>query len=428
MGSDWIQKEIDSCRVCGSKLLIPILSLGKQYVSNFVEKIDKSNVKIPLELVLCDNNFGGCGLLQLKHTTNPDIMYKQYWYMSGINKTMTDALKDIVEKIEKIVEFNKNDIVLDIGCNDGTLLRSYSKKLIRLVGIDPAKNMEKFSKIGTTKIIVDYFSSETFHKEFPEDKAKIITSIAMFYDLDNPNKFVSDIKQCLHDDGMWIIQMSYLPSMLEQNAFDNICHEHVCYYSLLSLENLLCRHDFVIFDVDLNDINGGSFRAYIKHKNGDVKNFENENNRMKELREYEKSFGLASKKVYEEFAKRVEGFKKRTLRLIRDVNKNGGKLYAYGASTKGNTLLQYYDLNNSHIIAVAERNPMKYGKKTIGSWIPIISEQEVRKAKPEYLLVLPWHFFKEFGEREREFLQNGGKFILPLPVPKIVTKDYEKEF
>lgn len=427
MGSDWIQKETDSCRVCGSKLLIPILSLGDQYVSNFVDNIDKSDVKIPLELVLCDNNSGGCGLLQLKHTTNPDVMYKQYWYMSGINKTMTDALKDIVEKAESIADLKKNDIVLDIGCNDGTLLRNYSKDGVKLVGIDPAKNMEKFSKVGTTRIIVDYFSSEAFHKEFPKEKAKIITSIAMFYDLDNPNKFVSDIEKCLHKDGIWIIQMSYLPSMLEQNAFDNICHEHVCYYSLLSLENLLNKHNFMIFDVELNDVNGGSFRVYIKHKEIKIKGLNDREKRVNKLRDYEKSLGLGSKEIYEEFATRVEGFKVRILELIKNVNKSWGRVYAYGASTKGNTLLQYYGLNDSHIVAAAERNPMKYGKKTIGSWIPIISEKEARDAKPEYFLVLPWHFFNEFKEREKEFLQNGGKFILPLPIPKIVDKYGEKK-
>ena len=424
---DWIQKEVDSCRVCGSKQLVPILSLGEQYVSNFVDVADEFDVKIPLKLILCDKNSDGCGLLQLKHTTNPDVMYKQYWYMSGINKTMTEALKDIVKNIENIIELDHNNIVLDIGCNDGTLLRNYSKNNVRLIGIDPAKNMEKLSKVGTTKIIVDYFSSEIFRKEFPGEKAKVITSIAMFYDLDNPNKFVSDIKQCLHNEGIWVIQMSYLPLMLEQNAFDNICHEHICYYSLLSLENLLDKHGLMIFDVELNDINGGSFRVYIKHKDSKTRTLVEEK-RVDKLREYEKSLGLYSKKVYEDFANRVERFKKTTLKLVRDVNKNGGKIYAYGASTKGNTLLQYYGLNNSHIVAAAERNPMKYGKKTIGSWIPIISEQEARNANPEYFLVLPWHFFNEFKEREKEFLKNGGKFILPLPVPKIITKDKEEEF
>lgn len=415
-------KEINKCRVCGKENLIEILSLGEQFVSNFVDSAEEQQAKVPLELVLCDVNSGGCGLLQLRHTTPSELMYHNYWYRSGMNTTMTKALRDITEKAGQIISLKENDLVLDIGCNDGTLLRSYKTNGLKLIGFDPAKNLLKYSMEGTTKIINDFFNAEVFEKEFKE-KAKIITSIAMFYDLDEPNKFVSDIKKVLDENGLWIIQMSYLPSMLEQNAFDNICTEHLEYYSLTSLENLLKRHEMEVIGVELNDVNGGSYRIYIKHKNSGVKALEKDEKKINELREQEKKLGLENKKAYEEFAERVNKIKKELVEFIEEANEKGKKIYIYGASTKGNTLLQFFGLNNKLIKAAAERNPDKVGKKTIGTWIPIISEEQARKEKPDYFLVLPWHFLKEFKEREKEYFEQGGKFIVPLPEIKIIGND-----
>jgi 2-polyprenyl-3-methyl-5-hydroxy-6-metoxy-1,4-benzoquinol methylase len=416
-------KEIKKCRVCGNQKLIEILSLGEQFISNFIESEKEQKIKVPLELVLCDINSGGCGLLQLKHTTPSNLMYRNYWYRSGMNKTMTEALRDITRKAEEIIPLEKNDLVLDIGCNDGTLLRSYKTRGIKLVGFDPAKNLLEYSRKGTTKIINDFFNAKAFQKEFKKEKAKIITSIAMFYDLDEPNKFVEDIKQCLHTEGVWIIQMSYLPLMLEQNAFDNICHEHLEYYSLTSLENLLKKHEMEVIGVELNDVNGGSFRTYIKHKKSKIEALEKDKKKLFELREREKEIGLDNKKIYEEFAERVNKIKEQLVDFIKREKAKGKKIYVYGASTKGNTLLQFFNLDNKLIEAAAERNLDKVGKKTIGTLIPIISEEQARKEKPDYFLVLPWHFLKEFKEREKDYLEHGGKFIVPLPEFRIIGKN-----
>ncbi len=416
--------KIQKCRVCGKEKLIEILSLGEQYVSDFVDS-ETNKPKIPLELILCDVNSGGCGLLQLRHTTPSSLMYHNYWYRSGMNQTMTLALADITKKAEEIISLKENDLVLDIGCNDGTLLRSYQTKKLKLTGFDPAKNLLKYSREGTTKIINNFFNAEEFEKEFGEKKAKIITSIAMFYDLDKPNDFVADIKKVLDKEGLWIIQMSYLPLMLEQTAFDNICHEHLEYYSLTSLENLLKMHDMEVIGAELNDVNGGSYRVYIKHKGSSVKAKEKETQQLLELKEYEKKLGLENTKPYEEFADRVLKIKTELTEFIKNENSNGKKIYVYGASTKGNTLLQFFGLNNKLIKAAAERNPDKFGKKTIGTLIPIISEEQARKEKPDYFLVLPWHFMKEFREREKQYFEQGGKFIAPAPEFKIIGKDSE---
>jgi hypothetical protein len=243
----------------------------------------------------------------------------------------------------------------------------------------------------------------------------------MFYDLENPNKFVSDIKRVMDPEGLWIVQMSYLPLMLKTNEFGNICHEHLEYYSLKSFEYLLNLHGFEIVDVELNDINGGSLRAYIRNRNADPNRFADATyrelaaERVRSLREQEARLGLDDIEVYREFAVWVNRIKEDVVGFIREQVARGKTVYVYGASTKGNTLLQYFGLDRTLITAAAERNPDKWGKETVGTRIPIVSEEEARAAKPDYFLVLPWHFLEEFRLREKAYLLSGGKFIVPMP-------------
>ncbi len=414
----------DTCRVCDFKPLVPILSLGDLYMSDFVDDAlgQDENSKIPLELVLCNKKDGGCGLLQLKHTAAHEAMYRNYWYRSGVNKTMTGELNGIAKKVEELVDLKSGDYLIDIGANDGTLLRGYFADGVKTIGFEPATNLMKLAREGTTRIINDFFSYLAWQKEFSDSKATAITAIAMFYDLEDPNAFVSDVVRCLDKEGIFIIQMSYLPSMLSQNAFDNICHEHLEYYSLLSLENLLKRHNLEIFDVELNDINGGSFRTYIRHKDGGetVKISAGAEKRVKDLRKFEEDLGLDNKKIYKDFVENIHKLRDQLVAFVKNEHEKGKKIYVYGASTKGNTLLQFYGLDHNIIAAAAERNPDKWGKKTISTMIPIISEEQARAEKPDYFLVLPWHFMEEFKGREQEFLRLGGKFIVPLPKFEII--------
>jgi len=408
---------ITECRSCGSTNLTNILSLGLQYPSNFIElnSISDKREQIPLELIFCEKK--DCGLLQLKHTASRESLYKEYWFRSGLNEKMVDALKDITKSVEKRISLSENDIVLDIGCNDGTLLRSYQSK-VRLVGFEPASNLVDEAKEGTDLIINNFFSFYEFVQHFPNERIKVITSIAMFYDLEDPNSFVSDIVNCLDRDGIWIIQMAYLIPMLELNAFDNIVHEHLEYWSLKSLKRLLEEHDLEIFDVELNDVYGGSFRIFVKTKKNDKLNIQNS---VDEFLKKEDEFGLEKKETYLNFANRVNSLKNKLNDFIKKEISNGKLIYAYGASTKGNTLLQFYNLNNKLISKAADRDSKKFGKMTVGSNIPIISEEQARDEKPDYFLVLPWHLVDFFKERENEFLNNGGKFIVPLPDFKIIS-------
>jgi len=408
---------ITECRSCGSTNLTNILSLGLQYPSNFIElnSISDKREQIPLELIFCEKK--DCGLLQLKHTASRESLYKKYWFRSGLNEKMVEALKDITKSVEKRISLSENDIVLDIGCNDGTLLRSYQSK-VRLVGFEPASNLVDEAKEGTELIINNFFSFYEFVQHFPNERIKVITSIAMFYDLEDPNSFVSDIVNCLDQDGIWIIQMAYLIPMLELNAFDNIVHEHLEYWSLKSLKRLLEEHDLEIFDVELNDVYGGSFRIFVKTKKNDKINIQNS---VDEFLKKEDEFGLEKKETYLNFANRVNSLKNKLNDFIKKEISNGKLIYAYGASTKGNTLLQFYNLNNKLISKAADRDSKKFGKMTVGSNIPVISEEQARDEKPDYFLVLPWHLVDFFKERENEFLNNGGKFIVPLPDFKIIS-------
>jgi len=417
--------EVKQCRVCSSKNLVPILSLGAQYAVGFLDDPTEKTIKAPLDLMLCNVKNGGCGLLQLKHTLDHDILYRKYWYKSGISTTMVKALEDIVLCAEKIIKPKAGDIVIDIGSNDGTLLRQYKTTGVITVGFEPS-NLWELGVQGNTKIFHDYFNYDTFRKAYGEKKAKIITSIAMFYDLEKPNEFVEDIKKCLDKNGLWLIQMNYLGLMLDDNTFDNICHEHLEYYSLLSLENLLKKHNMDIIDVELNDVNGGSYRVYIKNNDGNVKPFPGGNERVKKLRHDEQNKGFDDKKVYDDFSKRVSGIKKQLFDFLEHEKKQGKRIYIYGASTRGLVVLQYAGINNNLIQFAVDKNQDKWGKYIVGTGIKVIPFDEYRGNLPDYLLVLPYQFKNEIVNQEAEFLKKGGKMIFALPNFQVIDKSYIK--
>jgi NDP-4-keto-2,6-dideoxyhexose 3-C-methyltransferase len=407
-----------TCRVCQGEL-DGVFSLGEQHVSDFLDPSQPDGIKAPLDLGLCRV----CKLLQLQHTVPGEAMYKNYWYRSGTNQTMRAALADIANASEGLLHLSAGDTVLDIGCNDGTLLASYNTAGLYRIGYDPAENLAVFSRKVADHVINGFFAAEGFHGD-PELKSrypKIVTSIAMFYDLEDPNKFVCDIKKVMDPDGLWVVQMSYLPLMLKQRDLGNICHEHLEYYSLESLEYLLRRHDFVVADAHLNAVNGGSIRVLIRNRGADDTRFGDAayrklaTERVAALRAQEAKLGLGEASTYKEFGVWIERIKNDLLEFIGERIRRGQKVAVYGASTKGNAMLQYFGLDHRTIIAASERNPDKWGKVTVGTRIPIVSEEQARAMKPDYFLVLPFHFIEEFEEREKEYLLCGGRFIVPFP-------------
>lgn len=416
-------KEIKNCRACNSAEIISIISLGKQYVTNFIdsEEQQKNIPVVPLELVLCNK----CKLLQLKHNAPPESMWgEQYWYKSGISTTIKEDLKNIAEKAQKICELKKEDMIIDIGCNDGTLLEVYNHPKQNLIGFEPSKNVAREAEEKGFKVINNFFNADDFKKELGNKKAKIITAISMFYDLEEPNKFLGDIFSVLDKEGLFVIQQNYLVTMLEQNAFDNICHEHREYYSLTSLKNILEKYGLEIFDVEQNDINGGSIRTYIKVKgNWELKGFDGAEQRIKTLLDREDKLGLNTLKPYQEFASRISKIKKDLMNFLKNEEAKGKRIWIYGASTRGNIALQYFGLDSAIISGIADKNSDKWGKKTVGSLIPIFSPEKMREEKPDYLLINTWHFLKEIMKQEEDYFNKGGKFVVALPEFKVISKD-----
>lgn len=416
-------KSIESCRSCGSKNLVMILSLGNQYVTNFIdsEEEQKNIPKVPLDLVLCED----CKLLQLKHNAPPESMWgDQYWYKSGISTTITDDLRDIVEKSQELIELKEGDTVIDIGCNDGTLFEFYNKKGINMIGFEPSKNVAREAVSKGFKVINNFFNAEDFRREFGDKKAKIITAISMFYDLENPNQFLQDIVSILDKEGLFVIQQNYLLTMLENNAFDNICHEHREYYSLISLKNILDKYGLEVFNIEQNEINGGSIRTYIRFKeNEKLKGFEDAEQRIEKVLEKEKEAGLNTLKPYQEFADRISGIKEKLISFLDDEKEEGKKIWIYGASTRGNVALQYFGLDTTLIEGIADKNPDKEGKKTVGSLISIFPPEKMREENPDYLLVNTWHFFDEIKKQEEELFNKGCKFVVALSEFRIFEKN-----
>lgn len=400
-----------------------LFSLGDLYVSDFITNNEPPRGdKVELKLLLTDT-----GSVKLEKSAPLDTMYGKYWYRSGINISMKQELKNIVDSVLKVKSFKENDVWLDIACNDGTLLSFLPTELIR-IGIDPVDDsFKKESEKHANVIVQDYFTAQNFKStKYGTLKAKVVTSIAMFYDLEDPASFIKDVYEVLDDNGLWVLQLSYTPLMLDQLAFDNICHEHIYYYSLFNLKKLFEQNGFKIVDCQLNDTNGGSFRVYAMKDVGDVKTFATQphrdvcNFRINSLLAYEKTLNLDSVETWQNFYERINALKEQTVSFIKEKKAEGKKIWGYGASTKGNTLLQYFGLDHNLIDGIAERSVYKFGLKTVGTNIPIYSEDEMRKAKPDYLFLLPWHFVNEFYNREIDFLMNGGKFIVPCPKFEII--------
>lgn len=397
---------IKECRACYSKKLLNIISFGNLYLSDFL-KTDKKPPKYPLVLVLCQS----CSLLQLKHTTPPSLLYTDnYGYKSGINQTMKDHLLEITKKsIKYLKKTGKKIVAIDIGANDGTLLKFYPKNVYK-VAVEPIKKLSNECRDYSDIVINDYFNLKSYKKYLKSEKADIITAISCFYDISNPNKFLGDIVKIMKNKGIFVIQQNYLKLMLEKNAFDNVVHEHLEYYSLTSLQNLLKKHRLEIFDVEVNQINGGSFRTYICFKRE-----RRISKSVDKLSKIEKKLNFKRKETYKDFARRIRENKKKVRDFIINEVKNGKKIYVYGASTRGNTLLQYFNLNKKLILFAVERNPQKWGKKIASLGIPIISEKQARKDHPDFMFILPWFFKEEFLKRESNYLKKGGHFIFPLP-------------
>jgi hypothetical protein len=398
-------REITACRSCGSSRLDTVLDLGDLCVSDF-PRPGESEDRAPLELVVCAD----CSLVQLRHTVERDRLYRNYYYRSGTNEAMVAALRDVVDDECRRVPLRSGDVVIDIGCNDGTMLEMFPQGLHR-VGFEPS-NLARVAaqRFAWGIVFPDYFPPkiDNYAHYLPE-QAKIITSIACFYDVDDPNAFVAAIKEWLHPDGGWIVQFQDLHKMLSVNGFDNICHEHLTYWGMAAFTALLARHGLQVEACSDNNVNGGSVRYVVKHGTRQPPPVD-------PIHAVEFQYQLA------DFAVEVAGLRRQTIALLRRLQDEGKSVLGVAASTKGNTTLQYYGITPDLLPAIVDRNPDKHGRVTTGTHIPIISEEEMWERKPDYLLALAWHFIEPFRERYAAFEQAGGKWIVPLPELTVIGR------
>jgi NDP-4-keto-2,6-dideoxyhexose 3-C-methyltransferase len=376
-----------------------------QYLSDFREDSSKPE-KFPLTLLLCET----CNLAQLDTTVDRELMYHDgYGYRSGVNEII---VKNLTRIVNLALAINPHPASwLDIACNDGTLLSLVPKEINR-VGVDPVKKFKSESSKHADLIISDFFPcSETDNlNEFD-----VITSISMFYDIDDPNSFVQSIKSKLSKNGIWIVQQNYLLSMLMNNSFDNICHEHIEYYSLKAMQYLIEANGLEIFDVQLDEINGGSLITLIAHKGSQPIS-----NAVAQQLQEEENYGLSSDQPFLSFKSRIDSIKSRLLDILQDLKREKKRVQIYGASTRGATIWQYVGVDEQLIEYAVERQQEKIGKYFSAVGVKIISENQMRNDSPDYLLVGPWFLKDGFIEREGKFLENGGKFIFPLPEVQII--------
>lgn len=405
-----------TCRVCGSAALTPVIDLGSQHIQGVFAKPGEPlppQRTVPLTLVRCDpqQDEHACGLLQTSLTVPPEILYFRYWYRSGINTTMREHLAGIAAEVRAV--FPQDDAgVLDIGCNDGTLLRALPPEW-RRVGIDPSDALLEVPEDITT--VRDTFPSAALHGTFDA-----VIAIAMFYDLEDPVAFASAVHEHLAPQGLFVFEQAYMPAMLQNNSFDTICHEHLEYYSLAVIETVLREAALKVVRVQQNDSNGGSLRVWAAPEKATKWDRDEWRASVGELRRREFDLGLDTDQPYLGFQRRIEFQRDRLAQIVQNGRAAGKRIHVYGASTKGNTILQFAGLDARHIEYAADRNPDKWGARTVGSDIPIVSEEDSRAMRPDFYLVLPWHFRKEFLVREAETMRRGTALIFPLPELEVV--------
>ena len=401
---------ITACRICGSRSLDTVFDLGCLVSCGVFPAADEPTpAPMPLELVQC----AGCGLVQLRHNFQRDDLFRHtYGYRSGINESMKAHLGSIVAAIERRVALRSGDIVLDIGSNDGTTLGLYKTAGLVRVGIDPT--IERFLQYYQPGIltVADFFTRDNYRKLKLGGLAKVVTSIAMFYDLPDPNAFVADVRDVLAPDGIWVLEQSYLPTMIDMGSFDTICHEHLEYYGLRQIVLLGERNGLRVIDVALNDANGGSFQITMCHDN---QVYPRNDKAINALLDREKAEGYDGRRPIDKLREQIATARDSVMTFLAGAKRDGKLVHGYGASTKGNTLLQYFWVTADLLPAIADRNPTKFGCRTPGTDIPIVSEDESRAMRPDSYFVLPWHFRDGFIAREAQFLGRCGKLVFPLP-------------
>ena len=408
-------RKVETCRICGNKHLERVLDLGEQMLTGVFPREQGADVTVgPLNLVKCLGGDEVCGLLQMEHSYDLGEMYgENYGYRSGLNASMVAHLNSKVARILGLVQLHKGDLVVDIGSNDSTTLQAYPADGPVLVGVDPTGIKFHSYYPAHIQLIPDFFSAALLQERFPGQKAKVVTSFSMFYDLEDPMGFMRQVYDVLADDGVWVFEQSYMPTMLDTNSYDTVCHEHLEFYALRQIKWMADRVGFRIVDVEFNDVNGGSFSITVKKANGDDSVLPD----VQRILEHERALGLDTLTPFQAFAERVVRTKQDLLKFVADAQAEGKTVAVLGASTKGNVLLQYCGLTTQQVECVGEVNSEKFGCYTPGTWLPIVPEHELLGKKPDYMIVLPWHFRNFFISNKK---LAGFNLVFPLPQVEVL--------
>ncbi|MDM7943737.1 MAG: class I SAM-dependent methyltransferase [Hydrogenophaga sp.] len=408
-------QKTDRCRICGNHQLERVLNLGEQMLTGVFPREKGADVtRGPLHLVKCTGDGDVCGLLQMEHSYDLGEMYgENYGYRSGLNASMVAHLHNKVKRIMGLVELRDGDLVIDIGSNDSTTLRAYPADGLSLVGVDPTGVKFHSYYPAHVQLIPDFFSSKLIEARFPGKKAKVVTSFSMFYDLEDPMGFMQQVFDVLADDGVWVFEQSYMPTMLATNSYDTVCHEHLEFYALRQIKWMTDRVGFKIIDVEFNDVNGGSFSVTVSKAHGDTSVLP----AVQAILNDERARGLDTLQPFRDFSDRVEASRRELLAFLTEARMQGKRVAVLGASTKGNVLLQYCEITTADVECVGEVNAEKFGCFTPGTWLPIVNENDLLTNEPDYLLVLPWHFRKFFIENRK---WKTAKLVFPLPRLEVV--------
>jgi len=419
--SEPIYSTIRHCRICGSSELAGVFTFGEQYLATAFVKSNVgtplAQVKVPLSVMLCKS----CELFQLEETVRRDILFHDYYYRSSTNPMMRKALGDVANELSDKLSLQEGDLILDVGCNDGTMLECFDSRAVR-IGIEPARNIDWSGVDLSIKIVNDFFGKEVALKASGRQLYKGIASVAMLYSVEDINGFASQVRELLSRDGVWCIQVSYLPAMLETLSFNDICHEHLYYFSLTTLSRALERHSLEVFDASTNDVNGGSLRVFATHK----ERTREKTKRLRQIYDTERERHLDKLETYQRFFNRVKQVRDKIRGYIQSEKERGRLVIGLGASTKGNVLLQFFGLDRCWLPYISERNPEKVSLRTLGTDIELISEERARALAPSCMLVLIWFFKQEVLAREGDYLNAGGSLMFPMPYPHIVTKEGER--
>jgi len=408
--------KLERCRICKNKKLEKILDLGEMPLANaFLDKNQLSQKEIfyPLRVVWCES----CGLLQIDEIVPPEILFKNYIYVSGTSEALRKHFESLATEVVNSFKLNSESLVIDIGSNDGTLLKEFKKFGLKVLGVEPAVNIAKIAEENGVKTISNFFSVDIAKKIISKnEKADAITATNVFAHTDDLDDLLKGVSYLLKDDGVFVIEVPYLVDLLENVEFDTIYHEHLSYFAVCPLKRFFEERDFIIINIERIKIHGGTIRVFVSKK----KSRYNINKNVNQLVSLEIKKGLNEVTAYRRFAELVEKLKEDLVGLLKKLKSENKKVIGYGAAAKGNTLLNYYHIGPELIEFIADLNPMKQNKFTPGTNIPVYSPEQIYKAKPDYMLILAWNFADEIMKQQHKFKEKGGKFVTPIPEVKVI--------